>query len=362
MSSRSSTPLVAGAGNQTEPAYSQFLNRTPLLAYVSDQTGQREIWLRDSAGALSQLTTDGAGYANPDFAGRLRLLDPNADGTIDTFKIGLAFESTRGGPRAIWALDVELTPDGRFVAVRDLRRAASGPQDLGEPSWQTVNDRAPGTNVVFSRVNDILFTTAEAGTTYLDYVEEPWTQADSGPVTPAVPFAGPSAITRFPLTGDPGGDSGPVWAPNGDLVAFSRTAADNSDIWRCWPTGRVCGGSRALRPRICTRAGSPARSQRSTRSAATPAQGPSPGEAVVSAPPALAPAPAPAPAEAMPDRGTVLPPAQDRARPLARSQGPGVRTSCTAPGRPTTCDLPMRTPCQPAQRQARCPPEAVASP
>jgi hypothetical protein len=227
--------LVDGAGNQTEPAYSRVLQGTPLLAYVSDQTGRREIWLRDTAGTLTQLTTDGAGYAHPDFAGRYRPLpDANNDGLPDGWRIGLAFESTRGGTQAIWALDIEVDADGKFVAVHDLRPIASGPGPLSDPSWQVTNDvESAASLVVHSRLNDIVFSTAQSGTTYLDYVEEPWIgdQEFETTVTPPVPFANPAAIVRYPLTGNPGGDSDPVWAPYGDQVAFERTTGGNSDIW-----------------------------------------------------------------------------------------------------------------------------------
>jgi hypothetical protein len=226
-------PLVTAPGDQTAPAYSRVLRDVPLLAYTSNQTGQREIWLRDTAGSLTQLTTDGAGYANPDFAARFRPFDVDGDGTFDRWRIGLAFESTLAGSRAIWALDIEVDADGKYVAKHDLRRVVWGPGDLFEPSWQLTRDRDfnDPDSVVTSRLNDILFTTAQAGTTYLDYVEEPWTEDDTGAVTPPVPFANPAAIARFPLSGNPGADDGAVWAPNGDRVAFTRTTASNSDIW-----------------------------------------------------------------------------------------------------------------------------------
>jgi hypothetical protein len=222
--------LVGGPGDQTEPAYSRVLQGEPLLAYISNQTGRRELWLRDTGGTLTQLTTEGAGYANPDFAGRFRPVDSTGDGVQDSWRAGLAFESTRGGSHAIWALDIELNSDGRFVAVRDVRLVASGPVALFQPSWQTVNDQDPGTDIVRRRANELLFTTVQGRTSFLDYVEEPWTQAPDGFVAPAVPFAAPPAA-RFPLTGNPGGDSGAVWAPNGDQVAFVRGVGNNADVW-----------------------------------------------------------------------------------------------------------------------------------
>lgn len=230
-------PLVVGPGNQTAPAYSRLQDGKSLLAYVSDQTGRAEIWLRDGAGTLTQLTTDGAGYANPDFAGRFRAFDPDADGTIDSFRIGLAFESTHGARRAIWALEIEVDPNVAFMGVHDLRPIASGPEDLFAPSWQTTNDIEPGVGTVYSRVNEILFTTAQAGNSYLDYVEEPWSQNAEGLVMPAVPFANPAAFPRFLLTGNPGGDGAAVWAPNGDQVAVGRTTLGNSDIWAMLSNG-----------------------------------------------------------------------------------------------------------------------------
>jgi hypothetical protein len=224
-------PLITGPGDQTAPAYSSALQGEPLVAYISDQTGQRELWLRDTAGALTPLTADGAGYAKPDFAGRYRQLDPDGDGNPDGWRIGLAFESTRGGGRAIWALDIELDADGKYVATHDLRPAASGPASVSDPSWQATRDPDPTDFDAGTGLNDILFTTAQAGMTYLDYVEEPWSEDATRTTTPPVPFANPAAIARFSLSGDPGGDGGAVWAPNGDQVAFTRTTAANSDIW-----------------------------------------------------------------------------------------------------------------------------------
>ena len=46
------------------------------------------------------------------------------------FRIGLAFDSARGGSRAVWGLDVEVDADGAFAAVRDMRVIAAGPAAL----------------------------------------------------------------------------------------------------------------------------------------------------------------------------------------------------------------------------------------
>jgi hypothetical protein len=215
-------PLVAGPGNQEQPAFSDVLSSSSsvtLLAYVSDETGSREVWLRDGTGALHQLTSDGAGYANPDFAARFH------GGTPGSGLLGLTFESTRGGQRGIWAVDLDIEAGGRFLGAHDLRPVALGPEETSEPSWQVTNPPvAP-----FGRFNDVLFTTRAAGATYLDYVEEP--------VAGHIPFADPTQSVRYQLTGDPGGDSSAVWAPFGDRIAFTRTLAGSSDLWVMSPDG-----------------------------------------------------------------------------------------------------------------------------
>jgi hypothetical protein len=72
-----------------------------------------------------------------------------------------------------------------------------------------------------------MFTTQQGGADYLDYVEEPYDPA----LPTVIPFSSLSHISRFQLTGDPGGDSAPVWAPFGDQIAFVRAIAGNADIW-----------------------------------------------------------------------------------------------------------------------------------
>src|SRR5829696_7078246 len=236
-------PLVSGPGDQESPAYSRIAGAAPLLAYTSTQTGARELWLRDAAGDLEQLTHDAAGYANPDFAGRPRLVDADGDDDFDALRIGLVFERRVAGVRGIWAMDVEVDDEsGAYVASRRMRPVATGPGDLFDPSWQTTNDfnfdDPPAPMSARPRVNDIVFATAQFGTTFLDFVEEPWTLAADGLATePAVPFAQGVAHERFTLTGDPGGDSAPVWSPAGDRVAFERTTNGNTDVWTVRPDG-----------------------------------------------------------------------------------------------------------------------------
>jgi hypothetical protein len=220
-------PVVTGAGNQEQPAFSDTLlgssGTTSLLAYISDQTGSREIWLRDADGVAHQLTSDGAtaGYANPDFAGRFRPLSSGGDAT-GRRTIGLTFERAR----EIWAMDIDVTSAGAFVGTRDVRRIVAGPEALSEPSWQVTSSRDPTTFEVHVELNDILFTTREAGTTYLDYVEAPAVDDRS-----VIPFLDLTQTRRYQLTGDPGGDTSAVWAPFGDQIAFTRTFASNADLW-----------------------------------------------------------------------------------------------------------------------------------
>jgi len=232
------TPLVSGPGDQESPAYSRIQAGVgPLLVYTSTQTGARELWLRDAAGNLQPLTDDGAGYANPDFAGRFR----NAG--ADTLRIGLVFERVMAGARDIWAMDLDVdSATGALIDKRGMRPVATGPGDLFDPSWQTTNDfdfADPPTPLSDRpRVNDIVFATAQLGTTFLDFVEEPWTLAADGIATePAVPFADGLARERFALTGDPGGDNAPMWSPSGGRVTFERTTDGNTDVWTVRPDG-----------------------------------------------------------------------------------------------------------------------------
>jgi hypothetical protein len=225
-------PLVTGPGNQEAPAYSDMqgdIISQSLLAYTSDQSGTREIWLRDATGATAQVTSEGGDVANPDFAGRFRRVDLDGDGTTDVRRIGLAFETARGGQHAIWAVDIDVAEaDGRFLPpVRDLRLIAAGPAALSEPSWQVTSSSDDSAG----RVNDVLFTTLEAGTSYLDYVEQPYDVLTGNALSGGVPFLDQSTVTRYLLTGAPGGDSGAVWAPFGDQIAFTRTGQGNADLW-----------------------------------------------------------------------------------------------------------------------------------
>lgn len=217
------TRIVAAPGNQVEPVYSDAitpLSNTPatgkaLLAYVSDETGSRELWIRDGSGAMTQLTSDGRGYANPEFGGKFHDIVGSSTGHVD-----LAFQSTKTGTSAIWAMDLTVdVTTGALVAHAAPRLVASGPGELSEPSWQVTKPQVPP----LRRVADVLFTTRESDTTYLDYVEEP--------LTASLPFSGASQVTRYQLTGDPGGDSGAVWAPFGDRIAFTRTVDGNPDLW-----------------------------------------------------------------------------------------------------------------------------------
>jgi hypothetical protein len=125
------TALVSGPGDQESPAYSRIAaGVAPLLAYTSTQTGARELWLRDAAGDLKQLTGDGAGYANPDFAGRYRLVDADGDGGFDTPRIGWSSNAWSQAPAAF----------GRWTSTSASTRARTSPRagcDLSPPAPET---------------------------------------------------------------------------------------------------------------------------------------------------------------------------------------------------------------------------------
>jgi hypothetical protein len=125
------TALVSGPGDQECPAYSRIAaGVAPLLAYTSTQTGARELWLRDAAGDLKQLTGDGAGYANPDFAGRYRLVDADGDGGFDTPRIGWSSNAWSQAPAAF----------GRWTSTSASTRARTSPRagcDLSPPAPET---------------------------------------------------------------------------------------------------------------------------------------------------------------------------------------------------------------------------------
>jgi hypothetical protein len=119
------TALVSGPGDQESPAYSRIAaGVAPLLAYTSTQTGARELWLRDAAGDLKQLTGDGAGYANPDFAGRYRLVDADGDGGFDTPRIGWSSNAWSQAPAA----------SGRWTSTSASTRARTSPRARCDPS------------------------------------------------------------------------------------------------------------------------------------------------------------------------------------------------------------------------------------
>jgi hypothetical protein len=229
--------LITGPGNQTDPVYSDTVRSgtrgDPLLAYVSDRTGRPELWLRDSTGALFQLTNDDAVYADPDFAARFRRIDLGGGAAL--LRVSLAFTWTGGGAPGIWAFDLDVDgTTGRYLGPpHDLRPVVTGPERVAHPSWLVTNPDAA--DPVPDHVNAIAFTTLQIDQTYLDYVQEPYATA-----TPtAIPFGNPSAVSRFQLTGDPGGDDGAVWAPFGDQIVFSRAAGGNTDLWATSADGRV---------------------------------------------------------------------------------------------------------------------------
>lgn len=107
---------------------------SPLIAYVSDRDGDRNIYVLDPARPLSRggaapnpqpLTTDVADDANPDWA---------ADGS------GIVFESTRAGVRDIWTLDVGNGP--RYTPENNLRHVTVDTLPAYDPVWYS--DTGPG--------------------------------------------------------------------------------------------------------------------------------------------------------------------------------------------------------------------------
>lgn len=183
---------------------------SPLLAYVSDRDGNRNVYVLDPALPLSgdnpaPLTTDPADDANPDWAG---------DGR------GIVFQSTRAGLADVWSMDV-VRQGLRFVPESGLRQVTADEQPAYDPVWYTDPESAdsdPG------RADAIAFAGPEdtmGGACQLQLIKWP-----SGP---------PPIAATGQETSDGHADE-PAFLPYGDAITVtSMQGGVQTDLWS-YPT------------------------------------------------------------------------------------------------------------------------------
>jgi len=158
--------------------------------FVADETG----------GNLLDVTQDPADDANPEWS---------PDGRF------IAFESTRGGTRQIWAVPISLA--GGHPSAGTPYQVTDGPDAKHDPTWLGHSPQF-GDPVGLPDLQ-IVYSVDQGGRSYLDSIVQSITDESAQPFTAA---AGPVPRTQE-LTGDPGDDRAPAWSSGAWAVAYSTT-------------------------------------------------------------------------------------------------------------------------------------------
>lgn len=219
-------PVTTGDGTEWDPALSPDGNE---IAFVSEQSGNPEIWIVDAAGGPAQPVTD----------------SPGLDESPAWFPDGrtIAFVSDRGGSQSIWrvarrgglptlllanAWDPAISPDGRMIAF--ARAVGPGQTRIGVASVVDTSDAR-------------LLTDAEDG---LWVQQKPAWSPDGRTLCYqdqenlwVVPSGGGAARR---LTADATGESEPAFTPDGRFLYVGSMREYTQAVWR-WPLA----GGRPLR-------------------------------------------------------------------------------------------------------------------
>lgn len=233
----STRPLTSAPGSEGWPTWSPDGTR---LAYNSDESGKRDIWVRQlRVGQSVNLTKDYPGTSN-------RVLDWSPDGEWLAFlsnrgEAGLFIMPALGGnPRQIlsleqrgWVQDASWSPDGsKLVFVQDSIYTVSA--QGGRPSTIPFVTKAlflqdavwspDGTRIAISEIMGVGISTSRL-----------WTLRPDG--------TDPRAITDATSL-----DTKPVWMPDGKRLLFISDRGGSSDIWSIPvdESGEAAGPAKAL--------------------------------------------------------------------------------------------------------------------
>jgi hypothetical protein len=272
------------ATSELNPAYGPIGEpASPFLAYDSPRIeddnpdGDREIWVLDTNGNLANFTDDPADDYQPswDLNGTaiafVRRVGGNGDIFIKSFPDGavetnvtaspedeanptwsnagdqLAFEHEVDGRREIRVMDVTQPTDDTGYGLVDPRDVTAGEPSSFRPSWFHFDKRLAGGGpgeeggvptgetegcwdggeCVDAPANRLVYAGVD--------VDPPWdleiwfvTQEVTGGVPP---FSDLAPKTTYVLTDNAVRDSAPTWAPNGDMLAFTRGEPGSSRIY-----------------------------------------------------------------------------------------------------------------------------------
>lgn len=242
---------VTAGGADTDPAWAPYPPRGeptsssttyPPIAFDRSVNGHRDIFVANYDGTdLTDVTNStGADYANPDWS----------SGTLGD-ALRLSFDSTQGGERGIWVMDIGYdTTANRFVGS-NLHEVTVGQPASVQPSWFTftpyVGNNGGPVNPIFDQIA-FAGPDQDGGNSQIDVAADTAGRAANS----TEPFADPNSIDFEALTSDACENTAPVWAPsvplNGTttgvpLIAYQKACAGgNSDIYVLDPTAADASG------------------------------------------------------------------------------------------------------------------------